>query len=123
MSKKQSPKTHKAEADEERAHYDWMGYIGNFIGLGALIPLPFAGYYLGREVYSASPVMGNIMMGGAFFLDIHNPGYSYWNVIYWWKLLFMEWYEQDKGCGTIHSIYQIHKHNNLLLFCCLADTT
>ncbi len=52
--------------DEERAHYDWMGYVGNFIGVGALIPLPFAGYYLGREIYSASPVMGNIMMGGAF---------------------------------------------------------
>jgi cytochrome bd ubiquinol oxidase subunit I len=55
-----------ARNNEEKAHYDWMGYIGNFIGLGALIPLPFAGYYLGREVYSASPVMGNIMMGGAF---------------------------------------------------------
>ncbi|MFQ5686395.1 MAG: cytochrome ubiquinol oxidase subunit I, partial [Candidatus Scalindua sp.] len=41
-----------SKTDKERAHYDWMGYIGNFIGLGALIPLPFAGYYLGREVYS-----------------------------------------------------------------------
>lgn len=55
-----------AKTEEERAHYDWMGYVGNFIGVGALIPLPFAGYWLGREVYSASPVMGNIMMGGAF---------------------------------------------------------
>jgi hypothetical protein len=52
--------------DEDRAHYDWMGYVGNFVGLAALIPLPFAGYYLGREVYSASAVMGNNMMGGAF---------------------------------------------------------
>ena len=26
----------------ERAHYDWMGYIGNFIALIGLIPLPFA---------------------------------------------------------------------------------
>ncbi len=51
---------------ERRAHYDWMGYVGNFIGLAAMIPIPFAGYYLGREIYSASPVMGNNMMGGAF---------------------------------------------------------
>lgn len=51
---------------ERRAHYDWMGYVGNFIGLAALIPLPFAGYYLGREVYSYSPIMGNNMMGGEF---------------------------------------------------------
>ncbi|OGL15111.1 MAG: hypothetical protein A3F92_16770 [Candidatus Rokubacteria bacterium RIFCSPLOWO2_12_FULL_71_22] len=55
-----------AADDRERAHYDWMGYVGNFVGLAALIPLPFAGYYLGREVYSTSAVMGNNMMGGAF---------------------------------------------------------
>ena len=50
----------------ERAHYDWMGYVGNFVGMAAMVPLPFAGYYLGREIYSYSPVMGNNMMGGAF---------------------------------------------------------
>ena len=49
-----------------RAYYDWMGYVGNFVGMVALIPLPFAGYYLGREIYSYSSVMGNNMMGGAF---------------------------------------------------------
>jgi hypothetical protein len=55
-----------AKTDDARAHYDWMGYVGNFVGLMGLIPLPFAGYYLGREVYSFSPVMGNNMMGGDF---------------------------------------------------------
>ncbi len=51
---------------KERAYYDWMGYTGNFIGLIGFITLPFAGYYLGREIYSVSTVMGNNMMGGAF---------------------------------------------------------
>ncbi len=55
-----------AKTDEERAHYDWMGYISNFVGIAGLLPLPFAGYYLGREVYSNSAVMGNNMMGGDF---------------------------------------------------------
>ncbi|MDH5751015.1 MAG: cytochrome ubiquinol oxidase subunit I [Deltaproteobacteria bacterium] len=55
-----------SDNDEDRAHYDWMGYVGNFIAMSSLILLPFAGYYLGREVYSYSPVMGNNMMGGAF---------------------------------------------------------
>ncbi len=55
-----------AKTGEARAYYDWMGYIGNFIGVAALIPMPFAGYYMGREVYSYSAVMGNNMMGGAF---------------------------------------------------------
>lgn len=56
----------KAQSFEEKRHYDWMGYTGNFIGIIGLIPLPFAGYWLGREVYSASAVMGNQMMGGTF---------------------------------------------------------
>lgn len=51
---------------EEKARYDWMGYIGNFIGVGALIPLPFAGYYLGREIYAYNEQMGISMMGGIF---------------------------------------------------------
>src|SRR5439155_1186533 len=37
-----------ATSDEERARYDWMGYVGNFVALAAFIVLPFAGYYLGR---------------------------------------------------------------------------
>jgi hypothetical protein len=55
-----------ARSAEDKAHYDWMGYISNFVAIMALIPLPFAGYYLGREVYSNSAVMGNNMMGGDF---------------------------------------------------------
>lgn len=53
-----------SESDEERAHYDWMGYTGNFIAIGALIVLPFAGYWLGREIYEFSQQMGITMMGG-----------------------------------------------------------
>ncbi len=55
-----------ARTDAEKAHYDWMGYVSNFVAVAALIPLPFAGYYLGREIYSTSAVMGNNMMGGDF---------------------------------------------------------
>jgi len=53
-----------AKTDEERAHYDWMGYVGNLIAIGALIILPFAGYYLGREIYEFNQQMGITMMGG-----------------------------------------------------------
>jgi cytochrome bd ubiquinol oxidase subunit I len=53
-----------AKTDEERARYDWMGYIGNFVALAAFIVLPFAGYYLGREIYAYNQTMGITMMGG-----------------------------------------------------------
>jgi cytochrome bd ubiquinol oxidase subunit I len=53
-----------AQSDQERAHYDWMGYVGNFIAIAALIVLPFAGYWLGREIYEFDQSMGITMMGG-----------------------------------------------------------
>src|SRR2546423_1596359 len=53
-----------ARTDEERAHYDWMGYVGNFIAMSALIVLPFAGYWLGREIYQYDQSLGITMMGG-----------------------------------------------------------
>ena len=55
-----------AKTDEERESFDWMGYIGSFIAVAAFIPLPFAGYYLGREIYAYSQQMGVSMMGGSF---------------------------------------------------------
>lgn len=55
-----------AESEAERAHYDWMGYVGNFIAISALLPLPFAGYWLGREIYAFSQSLGVTMMGGTF---------------------------------------------------------
>ncbi|HEX2164474.1 MAG TPA: cytochrome ubiquinol oxidase subunit I, partial [Thermoanaerobaculia bacterium] len=55
-----------AKTPEERAHYDWMGYVGNFIAVCGLLPLPFAGYWLASEIYAFSQTMGITMMGGAF---------------------------------------------------------
>ncbi|MCM2270456.1 MAG: cytochrome ubiquinol oxidase subunit I [Thermoanaerobaculia bacterium] len=56
----------QADNDEDRAHYDWMGYIGNFVAICAFLPLPFAGYWLAKEIYAYSQTMGLQMMGGAF---------------------------------------------------------
>ncbi|MGH7256363.1 MAG: cytochrome ubiquinol oxidase subunit I, partial [Nitrospirales bacterium] len=49
---------------QEREHYDWMGYVGNFIGVFGMLPLPFAGYWLMREVYQYNQQMGITLMGG-----------------------------------------------------------
>jgi cytochrome bd-type quinol oxidase subunit 1 len=53
-----------ARTAEERAQYDWMGYIGNFVAVSALMVLPFAGYWLGFEIYAFNQTMGITMMGG-----------------------------------------------------------
>jgi hypothetical protein len=45
-----------SKTDNERAYYDWMGFVGNLIGVGALLFLPFMGYLLAYELcdYDAS---------------------------------------------------------------------
>jgi cytochrome bd-type quinol oxidase subunit 1 len=53
-----------ARSEAGRKHYDWMGYVGSFIAVIGLIPLPFAGYWLGREIYAFNQQMGVTMMGG-----------------------------------------------------------
>jgi cytochrome bd-type quinol oxidase subunit 1 len=53
-----------ARTAEDRAQYDWMGYVGNFVAISALMVLPFAGYWLGFEIYAFDQTMGVTMMGG-----------------------------------------------------------
>ncbi len=53
-----------AQSQEERVHYDWMGYVGNFIGVFGMLHLPFAGYWLMREIYQYNQQMGITLMGG-----------------------------------------------------------
>lgn len=45
-----------ASKEDERSYYDWMGFVGNLIGVGALLFLPFMGYLLAYELcdYDAS---------------------------------------------------------------------
>lgn len=45
-----------SKSEEERSYYDWMGFVGNLIGVGALLLLPFMGYLLAFEMcdYDAS---------------------------------------------------------------------
>jgi cytochrome bd-type quinol oxidase subunit 1 len=48
--------------DEDRAFYDWMGYIGNLIGVGALITMPLAGYVLSKELFVYDAQLATFMM-------------------------------------------------------------
>lgn len=53
-----------SKSDEERAYYDWVGFIFLFVTVCALLPMPFAGYWLMRSVYAFRQSMGVTMMGG-----------------------------------------------------------
>ncbi len=53
-----------SKTEEERAYFDWVGHIFLFVTVCALLPMPIAGYWLMRSVYSFSQSMGVTMMGG-----------------------------------------------------------
>jgi cytochrome d ubiquinol oxidase subunit I len=53
-----------SKSDQERAYYDWVGYVFLFVTVCALLPMPFAGYWLMRSVYAFRQSMGVTMMGG-----------------------------------------------------------
>ena len=53
-----------SKTEQSRAYFDWVGHVFLFVMVCALLPMPFAGYWLMRSVYSFSQSMGVTMMGG-----------------------------------------------------------
>lgn len=54
----------RSRSAEERAYYDWVGYVFFVVVVCALLPMPFAGYWLMRAVFEFRQQMGITMMGG-----------------------------------------------------------
>lgn len=51
-----------SDKEEDRAYYDWQGYIGNALGLGFMLPLPIMGYIYAKEVYMYDAAIGMYIM-------------------------------------------------------------
>lgn len=51
-----------AKSDEDRAFYDWMGYIGNFIGIGTMMIIPVAGYIYAKELFLYDASISTLLM-------------------------------------------------------------
>jgi cytochrome bd-type quinol oxidase subunit 1 len=54
----------KSKTNEDRAYYDWVGYVFIIVMVCALLPMPLAGYWLMRAVFEFRQHMGVTMMGG-----------------------------------------------------------
>src|SRR5438034_8698206 len=63
-----------AKTDEERAFYDWFGFVGNLIGVGALLALPFAGYLLAYELCDYDASICPYMMADQFSMFFEMQG-------------------------------------------------
>ncbi|UCE64109.1 MAG: cytochrome ubiquinol oxidase subunit I [Nitrospirota bacterium] len=54
----------RSRSDQDRAYYDWVGYVFIVVVVCALLPMPIAGYWLMRAVFEFRQQMGITMMGG-----------------------------------------------------------
>ena len=54
----------RTRSEPERAYYDWVGYVFFIVVVCALLPMPFAGYWLMRAVCEFRQQMGVTMRGG-----------------------------------------------------------
>jgi len=53
-----------SRSEQDRAYYDWVGYVFIVVVVCALLPMPIAGYWLMRAVFEFRQQMGITMMGG-----------------------------------------------------------
>ena len=51
-----------SKREEDRAFYDWMGFVGNFIGLFTFAMLALPGYIFAKEIYGYDASLGIYMM-------------------------------------------------------------
>jgi cytochrome bd ubiquinol oxidase subunit I len=51
-----------SDKKEDREYYDWVGYIGNLIGVAIMLPLPAMGYIFVREIYQYDATIGMYIM-------------------------------------------------------------
>jgi hypothetical protein len=58
--------------DEDRAYYDWMGYIGNFIGTATMLIIPVAGYIYAKELFHYDASISTLLMADklSWFFEI-----------------------------------------------------
>ena len=110
-----------ATTDEERAHYDWMGYIGNFVAISAFLPLPFAGYWLAKEIYAYSQTLGLTMMGGAFSWLFIIQAVLIGNLFLGGQLLPLARHGAGRGGAAVPEVHQVPARRDRALLHGLGD--
>ena len=117
----------RSKTEEDRAYYDWMGFVGNLIGVGALLLLPFMGYLLAYELcdYDASicpymmadqlmevqwhpTIIGYLIPQRGHFHGLKN---THTFLSHYWGIHKGGWAVNDKQRGGPHDIQEHAKGN------------
>lgn len=62
-----------SKTEEDRAFYDWQGFVGTLIGIAFLLPLPIMGYIYSMEIYRYGAELGVYQMSDrlSMFFEIN----------------------------------------------------
>ena len=110
----------QAESDEERAHYDWMGYIGNFVAIIAFLPLPFAGYWLAKEITVLADARAHDD-GRGLLVALHHPSGPHRKSLPRGQLLPLARDGAGRGGAAVPEVRQVPARRDRALFHDLGD--
>lgn len=104
-----------SKTDEERAYYDWMGFVANLIGIGALLLLPLMGYVYAAEFYEYDPSIGPYMMSDQLSMFFVMQGalvgmIFLFSAYYIWlsmKRIDVPPYSASVSCGSVAGILSV----------------
>ncbi|WP_447970844.1 cytochrome ubiquinol oxidase subunit I [Nitrospira sp. M1] len=102
------------KSKDERAYYDWVGYVFMLVVVCALLPMPIAGYWLMKAVFQFSSQMGGTMMGGLlswmFVIQAVTVGVLFLGINYYiWQSL-----------GRIQGGERYHPYFKIIIFALLG---
>ena len=96
-----------SKTSEERAYYDWVGYMFLFVTVCALLPMPIAGYWLMRSVYAFSQSMGVTMMGGLLTWLFVVQALLIGALLLGDQLLYMAKHGANQGRGALPAVLSV----------------
>ena len=103
-----------ARSSQDRAYYDWVGYVFIIVVVCALLPMPIAGYWLMRSVFEFRQQMGVTMMGGMlswlFVIQAMTVGVLFLGINYYiWQSM-----------GRISTAERFHPYFKVIVFALFA---
>lgn len=115
-----------SDSEEDRAYYDWQGFIGNMIGTFAILFLPFMGYIYAHEFYAYDASLGMYMMSDRLSMFFVMQGvlvgviFLASNYYIYISTLRIAGAETISIAGKEISRYMIMKFNFIIIFFCSA---
>ena len=97
-----------AKTKEDKAHYDWMGYTGNFIAPVWTDSIAICRILAGTGNLHVQPDDGHQHDGQPLLVVVYHSGSHDWGTVHRSELLSLVWHDPDRRRGGIRPFSSLH---------------